>query len=126
MRMRKWVATLAVFAAAVPARADTPKSVEPTVVVRLKSFDGLMADAKYLAELGGQADKAKEIDGVIQALAGPKGLAGTGLDTTRAGYLVSAGGLVGAVVMLLTGRHSDRSGDRLLTAFAFMIALTSA
>ena len=53
-------------------------------------------------------------------------IAGTGLDTTAVGYLVSAGGLVGAVVMLVTGRYSDRSGDRLFTAFAFTIALTSA
>ena len=53
-------------------------------------------------------------------------IAGTGLDTTRVGYLVSAGGLVGAIVMLVTGRYSDRSGDRLLIAFAFTIALTSA
>ena len=53
-------------------------------------------------------------------------IAGTGLDTTRVGYLVSAGGLVGACVMLVTGRYSDRRGDRLLTAFVFTIALTSA
>jgi hypothetical protein len=104
MRTRTWVVTLAVLAAAVPARADTPKSVEPTVVVRLKSFDGLMADAKYLAELAGQADKAKEIDGVIQALAGPKGLAGTGLDTKRplAAYaVVGPNGVDSKAVLML-------------------------
>jgi ACS family tartrate transporter-like MFS transporter len=53
-------------------------------------------------------------------------IAGTGLDTTAVGYLVSAGGLAGAVVMLVTGRYSDRNGDRLFTAFAFTIALTGA
>ena len=53
-------------------------------------------------------------------------IAGTELDTTRVGYLVSAGGLIGAVVMLVMGRYSDRRGERLLTAFALMIALTSA
>lgn len=53
-------------------------------------------------------------------------IAGTELDTTRVGYLVSAGGLIGAVVMLVMGRYSDRRGERLLTAFGLMIALTSA
>jgi hypothetical protein len=78
------VGSLAAVALTVlPARAETPKPVEPAVIVRLKSFDGLLADAKYLAELAGQQDKAREVEGIVQALAGPKGLAGTGIDTKR-------------------------------------------
>jgi hypothetical protein len=105
MRFRTFVATfLALAGTVLPARADTPKAGEPTVVLRLKSLDGLVADAKYLAGLAGQGDKAQEADAAIQALAGPKGLAGTGLDTTRpiAIYaLVGAGGLDSKGVVML-------------------------
>src|SRR5438876_3849007 len=105
MRSRSFIAAfLALSGTVLPARADTPKANEPTVVIRLKSLDGIIADAKYLAGLAGQADKAKEADAAIQALAGPKGLAGTGLDTGRpiAVYaIVGAGGLDSKGVVML-------------------------
>ena len=53
-------------------------------------------------------------------------MSGTGLDTTHVGYLVSAGGLIGAFTMLFAGRHSDRNGDRLLMALACTIVLACA
>jgi hypothetical protein len=52
--------------------------------------------------------------------------AGTGLDSKHVGYLVSAGGAIGAVAMLVVGWYSDRSGDRLMIAFACTIILSSA
>jgi len=105
MRSSSFIAAFLSLAGAVlPAPADTPKVAEPTVVIRIKSFDGLLADAKYLAGLAGQADKAREVDGAIQALTGPKGLSGTGLDTSRplAIYaIVGAGGLDSKGVVML-------------------------
>ena len=53
-------------------------------------------------------------------------MAGTGLDTKHVGYLVSAGGMLGAVSVLVTGWYSDRHGDRLLISFACTIILASA
>ena len=53
-------------------------------------------------------------------------MSGTGLDTTHVGYLVSAGGLIGAFTMLLAGRYSDSNGDRLLLALACTIVLSCA
>jgi len=50
----------------------------------------------------------------------------TGLDTTHVGYLVSAGGLIGAFTMLLAGWYSDKNGDRLLMALACTIGLSCA
>src|SRR5439155_25466976 len=82
--------------------ADTPKSGEPTIVVRLKSLDGIIGDLKYLAGLAGQADKAQEADEAIKAFAGAKGLAG--LDSSRpiAIYaIVGAGGLDSKGVVML-------------------------
>jgi hypothetical protein len=85
MRLRNWVCGPLALAAGllVPARADDAKPAAPAVVVRLKSFDGLMADAKYLAGFAGQEEQARQAEAMIRALAGPKGLAGTGIDTTR-------------------------------------------
>jgi len=106
MRFRAFVACFVALAGAVlPARAeDSSKAVEPTMVIRLKSLDGIISDAKYLAGLAGQADKAAEADAAIQALAGAKGLAGTGLDTSRpiAIYaIVGGGGLDSKGVVML-------------------------
>ncbi len=85
MRFRSWICgTLTLLAcAALPVRADDAKSGVPTVAVRVKSLDGLLEDAKYIATLAGKEEEAKQLDGVIQAVAGPQGLAGTGLDTKR-------------------------------------------
>lgn len=44
-------------------------------------------------------------------------LAATGLDTPHVGYLVSIGGGLGAIAMLVAGAWSDRRGDRFLNAF---------
>ena len=50
----------------------------------------------------------------------------TGLDVTHVGYLISAGGVLGALGMLLGGWISDRSGDRFLVAAACMLVIAGA
>jgi ACS family tartrate transporter-like MFS transporter len=50
----------------------------------------------------------------------------TGLDTRHVGYLVSAGGLLGAAVVLIAGDYADRRGDRFLNAFWCTIVLAGA
>lgn len=52
-------------------------------------------------------------------------LATTGLDTLHVGYVVSVGGVLGAIAMLLAGAHSDRRGDRFLSAFWIILALAA-
>ena len=70
--------------AAATGRGDDPNPAgEPAIVVRLKSLDGLLADVKYLAQLAGKGEEAKQIDGIIESLPVKDGLAGTGLDTKR-------------------------------------------
>ena len=49
--------------------------------------------------------------------------AGAGLDTEEIGHLVSAGGIIGAVFILVAGWNSDRHGDRLRDAFVCTIAI---
>ena len=60
-------------------------------------------------------------------LSAPMVLAGaTGLDTHKVGYLVSLGGIVGAIAMLVAGNYADRHGDRFLNAFWCAIVLAGA
>jgi ACS family tartrate transporter-like MFS transporter len=53
-------------------------------------------------------------------------LALTGLDTRHVGYLVGAGGMLGALVMLFAGDYADRRGDRFLNAFWFTVVMAGA
>ena len=48
-----------------------------------------------------------------------------GLDTQQVGYLVSGGGVIGAICVLVAGRYSDKYGDRFRDAFwgAIFLAL---
>ena len=57
-------------------------------------------------------------------LSAPMVLAGaTGLAPKPVGYLVSLGGAVGAIIMLLAGNYADRHGDRFLNSFWFTVVL---
>ena len=60
-------------------------------------------------------------------LSAPLLLAGaTGLDATRVGYLVSLGGISGAVAMLIAGGYADRRGHRFRTAFWWTLVMAGA
>jgi ACS family tartrate transporter-like MFS transporter len=60
-------------------------------------------------------------------LSAPILLAGaTGLDATRVGYLVSLGGISGAVAMLIAGGYADRRGHRFRTAFWWTLLMAGA
>ncbi len=64
-----------------PARPADEKAQAPTLVVRVRSIDGLINDFKYLATLAGRAEEAKQFDGLIKSRVGEKGL--EGIDTKR-------------------------------------------
>ncbi len=79
--MRTRIAALAglVLLAAAPAltRAADAKSDKPALVVAVKSVDGLIADAKYIATLAGKEEEANQAEKTLQNLVGgPKGLEG--------------------------------------------------
>jgi hypothetical protein len=73
-------ALLLALVAAAPAPAAAKVS-EQTLIVRVAALDTLIADAKYLAELAGEEERAKQAEAYLKSLAGDKGL--EGLDTTR-------------------------------------------
>jgi hypothetical protein len=64
-----------------PVRVLETKGGQPTVILRFASLDALIADARYLVDLVGEAEKAKQIEGVLKALTSEKGL--EGVDTTK-------------------------------------------
>ena len=53
-------------------------------------------------------------------------IAGAGLDTRQVGSLVSLGGGLGVVCIIIAGWNSDRSGDRLRDAFVLTVGLAAA
>jgi hypothetical protein len=80
MRFRNWIAALTLVAVALPARAA---DAAPTLLVRIKSLDGLIADAHYFATLAGQEEQARQAEKMLPSFLGLKDLAGTGIDTKK-------------------------------------------
>lgn len=82
-RLSAWLAlaVLAVLVRPMYGEGRKPAQAVPTVIVRLKSLDGLIADARYLTEMAGKEEEAKQAEGFLKQLTGPKGL--EGIDTTK-------------------------------------------
>jgi hypothetical protein len=81
----RWFCSLALLGlAAIPdpvrAAADSAGTM-PTLVVRVRSIDGLLSDFQYVARLAGREEEAKQLEGLLNSRAGPKGL--EGIDTKR-------------------------------------------
>jgi hypothetical protein len=81
----RWFCSLALLGLAgiaqpVQAGADAPATT-PTLIVRVRSIDGLLGDVQYVANLAGRAEEAKQLRALLESRAGPKGL--EGLDTKR-------------------------------------------
>jgi hypothetical protein len=69
-------------AALFPTRAGAAEpAVKPTAVLRLKPLEELLADARYLVALAGREEETRQIEGLLKAKSGPKGL--EGLDTKK-------------------------------------------
>ncbi len=57
----------------VPGRAADKDVKTPAIVVRVKSIDGLIEDAKYVAKLSGNEEEAKQGEGFLRSFLGEKG-----------------------------------------------------
>jgi hypothetical protein len=81
-----WVALLGLalaWQAAAAARAEEKavKADRPAVVVRLAAIDNLVADLRYLTEVAGRDEEAKQFEGMVKNMIGPNGL--EGIDTKK-------------------------------------------
>jgi hypothetical protein len=64
-----------------PAAAQEKAGAKPFLVAHVKAIDDLISDFRYLAELGGRAEEAKQLEKMLKAKTGPKGLGG--VDTKK-------------------------------------------
>jgi hypothetical protein len=84
MSKRPIFAALLVLTALAPIQAadkDTLKSDKPAVMLRLAALDHLRGNLRYLGEVVGEGEKAKQLDELIKSKLGEKGL--QGLDATK-------------------------------------------
>jgi hypothetical protein len=72
--------SLAVALGARQAPAADPET-KPALVVRVASFDTLISDIKYIMEVAGKGEEAKQFEGILKAALGPDGI--EGFDTTK-------------------------------------------
>jgi hypothetical protein len=80
-RFGLFLAVLGLIAAPAPARPAEDQAEALTLIVRVRSIDGLLDDFQYLANLAGREEQAKQIDGLIKGRIGEQGL--DGIDTKR-------------------------------------------
>src|SRR5262245_37577297 len=76
-----FVALLALTVAPAPLRSADDQTKTPTVIVRVQSLDGLIADARYLATQAGFEEIARQAEGALKTYIGEKGI--EGIDTKR-------------------------------------------
>ncbi len=79
MRLR-WLSPLAALLLALPVQAGE-KAATPAVVVRVRSLDAVLQNARLLVSLTGEEAAARQIEGLLKAKAGAKGI--EGIDPTR-------------------------------------------
>jgi hypothetical protein len=60
---------------------EAAPAVKPTAVLRLKPLEELIADARYLVALAGREEETRQLEGLLKAKSGPKGL--EGVDTKK-------------------------------------------
>jgi hypothetical protein len=71
--MCTFLAVLSLVAVPASVRPADPKAADsPTFVLRLKSIDDLIADAKYVAEMAGQGEAANQADGFLKVVLGDR------------------------------------------------------
>jgi hypothetical protein len=102
MRLLPGMAGLCLMLAVLPVRAADPKPAAPGIVVRMKSLDALLDDAKYLAELAGKSDDFKQYEGLFKSVVGEKGFEGVDTKKPLGAYgFIGAQGIDSKIVILL-------------------------
>ncbi len=109
MRTR-WMFGLTLFCVtAFPFLASAQEKKPPTVVVRFRSLDALIQQAKLVATIAGKSEEAKQVEGLIKSRVGPKGLAGIDLKRPFGGYARVGDGLnqVSGALMIPIADQAD-------------------
>ena len=64
---------LALAAPAAPAEQQSAKPAKATLIVRIAAIDDLVAEARYLVEMAGREEDARQAEGFIKAKVAPRG-----------------------------------------------------
>src|SRR2546421_12616704 len=109
-RYAAWMALLGFAVLSPAALAEERKApiAPPTVIARVKSLDGLIADVFYLAEVAGKTEEVKQGKAFLERFTGPKGV--EGFDTKKPFGLYSKlgpNGIDSEVVVLLPIADED-------------------
>src|SRR3954452_24610935 len=56
------------------ARAADDRPARPTLIIRVSSIDDLVADGRYLAELAGREEQARQLEKLVRSMTGQKGI----------------------------------------------------
>jgi hypothetical protein len=111
MRVRWFpaLALLGLLVAALPVRAGDKPGTAPMVVVRFASIDTVFDNAKYLAKLVGKEEFGRQLEGILKAKTGPKGL--EGVDPRRPlGFYTKIGSDLSDVAGVVMVPISDEKG----------------
>ncbi len=134
MRTRSvpWVALLGLALLSGAARPAEKTAAKPAFILRLASLDSLSEDGRYLSELAGKEDDAKNVEGILKQLIGEKGLEGIDTKKPLGAYgTIGAAGLDSTAVVLvpvadekafldlvekLAGSKPEKGGDGVYTS----------
>ncbi len=104
----KLILAAAVAALVLPAvRADDSNS--PSIVVKVKSVEGILADAHYLAKLAGKDEEFKQAEGLLDNFKGKEGLGGIDMKRPIGLYASITPGLQDSPVVILLPIASEKA-----------------
>jgi hypothetical protein len=86
---------------AVAQPADEKAATTPGLVIRMQSLDELIGTAKFVAGLVGREEEAKQIEGLIKARAGEKGLEGIDMKRPFGAYATFGPNVIDSTAVLL-------------------------
>ncbi|HLJ94982.1 MAG TPA: hypothetical protein VKU02_17535 [Gemmataceae bacterium] len=118
MRRRLSLALLGLAILIGPIRAADDTSA-PTLVVRVRSIEGLLNDIKYVATLAGRGEEAKQLEGLISSRMGPKGLEGVDIKRPLGLYGTLDANLVESTAAVLVPISDQKAFLGLLEGFGF-------
>jgi hypothetical protein len=95
----KMILAVAVAALALPLAVRAEEA--PTIVLKVKSLEGILADARYIAKLAGQEEALKQAEGVLGGFKGPDGLYGIDVKRPIGLYATITAGLTDSSAVLL-------------------------
>src|SRR5258708_18053581 len=102
VRLLTGMVMLLLIATPAPLRAEDAKNTKPGVVVRIRPIGELLEDIKFLAKVNQLGDQGDQLEGIVKAMVGDKGLEGIDMKRPLGLYGdVGAAGIDSTVVVLV-------------------------